>query len=160
MHTFNFLTLSSRLRYLIITIIFAAISNLAFCQAMVVYGKIVSDNSGLPVIGAIVLEQGSNNQTTSDLNGDFSFSVKSSNATIEVSCIGYDKQTIMLAGKGGLGTIELKETPITLSDVLVTSQVAVYEPSTVVTVIVASPSAFAVIKPEGETVATSVSSLE
>jgi len=125
MHTFNFLTLSSRLRYLIITIVFVAISNLAFCQAMVVYGKIVSDNSGLPVTGAIVLEQGSNNQTTSDLNGDFSFSVKSSNATIEVSCVGYDKQTFMLAGKGGLGTIELKETPITLSDVLVTSQVAV-----------------------------------
>ena len=125
MHTFYNLILSSRLRYLIITIIFAAFSNLGFCQAMVVYGKIVSDNSGLPVIGAIVHEQGSNNQTTSDLNGDFSFSVKSSNATIEVSCVGYDKQTFMLTGKGGLGTIELKETPITLSDVLVTSQVAI-----------------------------------
>lgn len=47
------------------------------------------DDEGKPVIAAAVLEQGTNNGTMTDLNGDFSIRVSSSKSVIAFSCIGY-----------------------------------------------------------------------
>ena len=104
--------------------IFTILPNLCYSQGLVVYGKVISDKSGLPVIGASIIEKSSNIGTVSDINGEFSLSINNSSSTIEVSCIGYEPQTCTVDGKGGLGTILLEEIPLTLSDVIITSQVA------------------------------------
>lgn len=52
---------------------------------------VVKDSSGQPVVGASIIEQGTNNGTITDINGQFSLPV-SSNAMLEVSCIGYSTQ--------------------------------------------------------------------
>ena len=46
-----------------------------------------------PVIGATVLEQGTTNGTSTGLDGDYTLTVSSANAVIEISCIGYATQT-------------------------------------------------------------------
>ena len=46
-----------------------------------------------PVIGATVLEQGTNNGTSTGLDGDYTLTVSSARAVIEISCIGYATQT-------------------------------------------------------------------
>lgn len=54
---------------------------------------VVTDASGAPVIGAGVIESGTNNGTVTDMNGRFS--IQSTNgATLEISCIGYKTLTV------------------------------------------------------------------
>lgn len=52
----------------------------------------VVDAAG-PVIGATVMEQGTTNGTSTGLDGDYVLSVSSSDAIVEISCIGYTTQT-------------------------------------------------------------------
>lgn len=52
---------------------------------------VVEDALG-PVIGATVLQQGTTNGTTTDLDGAFVLNVPNADAVIEISCIGYATQ--------------------------------------------------------------------
>jgi TonB-dependent starch-binding outer membrane protein SusC len=52
----------------------------------------VQDQIG-PVIGASVIEVGTMNGTTTDLDGNFVLKVSSAEAMVEVSCVGYTTQT-------------------------------------------------------------------
>lgn len=58
-----------------------------------VRGKIVSIN-GDPIIGATILESGTNNGTVSDIDGNFSLTVKSKESFLEISYIGYKEQRV------------------------------------------------------------------
>ena len=53
-----------------------------------VVSGVVTDESGVPVIGAGVVEAGTHNGTITNGAGRFSLPVKTSNATLEISCIG------------------------------------------------------------------------
>lgn len=52
-------------------------------------GKVV-DKSGQPVIGAMVIERGTNNGTGTDIDGNYELKVKSEDAVLDVSIIGYN----------------------------------------------------------------------
>lgn len=52
----------------------------------------VVDKEG-PVIGAAVVEQGTQNGTSTGIDGDYSLTVSSPDAPVEISCIGYVSQT-------------------------------------------------------------------
>ena len=54
---------------------------------------VVLDSAGEPVIGAFVVEQGTNNGTVTGADGDFVLSTRPG-ASVEVSCIGYVTQVI------------------------------------------------------------------
>ena len=62
----------------------------AFSQAYTVTG-VVTDALG-PVVGATVLETGTQNGTSTDLDGRFTLLVSGAQAQVEVSCIGYTPQ--------------------------------------------------------------------
>ena len=53
---------------------------------------VVEDQTG-PVIGATVMEQGTQNGTTTGLDGDFSLKVSGPDSPVEISCVGYVSQT-------------------------------------------------------------------
>lgn len=50
---------------------------------------VVTDESGIPIIGANITEKGTTNGTISDEKGNYTLSVKSINSTIVVSYLGY-----------------------------------------------------------------------
>jgi TonB-linked SusC/RagA family outer membrane protein len=77
----------------------------------------VKDQYGLPVIGANVVEKGTNNGIVTDLNGEFSLSVKQ-NATLVITSIGYLSQEIVV-GKSEKLTVILKEDVKSLEEVVV-----------------------------------------
>lgn len=52
-------------------------------------GGCVTDDSGLPVVGAAVFISGTNQGTMTDMDGNWSLSVPEKGVTIEVSCMGY-----------------------------------------------------------------------
>lgn len=58
----------------------------------------VSDELG-PVLGATVREKGTQNGTTTDMNGKFQLKVKNVNATLSISFVGYKSQNVNLAGR-------------------------------------------------------------
>ena len=60
----------------------------AYAQQHSVKGTVV-DQSGIPVIGMTVLEQGTQNGTTTDIDGNWQLKVSSGNANLEFSALGY-----------------------------------------------------------------------
>jgi len=67
-----------------------------FSQQKVVSGN-VTDENGLPLPGATIIEQGTTNDTTTDFDGNYSLEVSDS-ATLEVSYVGYSTQTSNVEG--------------------------------------------------------------
>ena len=65
-----------------------------FAQGGYVVKGVVVDAIG-PVIGATVIEQGTTNGASTGLDGDYTLTVSSANAVVEVSCIGYATQTFV-----------------------------------------------------------------
>lgn len=59
---------------------------------------VVMDEDNLPLPGASVLESGTTNGVVSDFDGNFAISVSDSNATLEVSYIGYETKQVPLNG--------------------------------------------------------------
>lgn len=77
----------------------------------------VVDPTGLPIIGANVIVQGTTIGTTTDVKGAFTLDVPPKGA-IQVSYLGYRTQTIALTGQTQY-IVTLHENPTTLQDVVV-----------------------------------------
>jgi TonB-linked SusC/RagA family outer membrane protein len=63
---------------------------------------IVTDAKGETIIGASVLEKGTTNGTITNFNGEFTLTLKSANATILVTYVGYLNEEVKPAGKTNL----------------------------------------------------------
>ena len=87
-------------------------------SVVTVQGTVV-DATGLPLIGASVVEQGTLNGTITDVDGKFSLSVKGG-AVLEVSSIGFKTVTV-IANAGAPLTITLVEDTELLNEVVVTA---------------------------------------
>ncbi len=72
-------------------------------QNVTVKGSI-KDASGEPIIGATVMQTGTNNGTVTDLDGNYQLSVPS-NATLTFTCIGYTDQVVAVAGKSAINVV-------------------------------------------------------
>lgn len=78
---------------------------------------IVTDESGLPIIGANVVEKGTRNGIITDIDGKFSLTLGQSDA-VEVSYIGYMTQNVSVKNKTNISVV-LKEDTQTLDEVVV-----------------------------------------
>ncbi len=58
---------------------------------------VVRDSAGEPIVGAFVVEQGTQNGTMTDADGAFAITTIEG-ATVEISCIGYETRTIVNNG--------------------------------------------------------------
>jgi hypothetical protein len=82
-----------------------------------ILGKVV-DEHGEPIIGASVLEKGTNNGTVTDIDGNFALAVNDAkNAEIQAAFIGYNTKTVA-ANKSSV--IKMDENQMALSEVVVT----------------------------------------
>ena len=72
----------------------------ALAQTITVKG-VVKDATGLSVIGASVLQQGTTNGTITDFDGNFTLEVPS-DAVLTISFVGYKSQDIPVAGQTSL----------------------------------------------------------
>lgn len=76
----------------------------------------VRDDVG-PIAGAAVIEQGTSNGTSTGLDGDYTLTVSSPDAMVEISCIGYVSQTYFASQLPSVVT--LKEDTELLNEVVV-----------------------------------------
>lgn len=78
----------------------------------------VKDPSGIPIIGANIIEQGTTNGTTTDFDGHFTLAVASSKSVLSFSYIGFIPQQIVAGNQAQLNII-LKEDAKGLEEVVV-----------------------------------------
>ena len=74
----------------------------------IITGKVV-DKSGQPVIGAMVIERGTNNGTGTDIDGNYELKVKSEDAVLDVSIIGYNSASATLTAGQSKADFVLEE---------------------------------------------------
>lgn len=79
---------------------------------------VVVDATGTPVLGATVVEQGTTNGTTTDLNGQWVLSVKDGNSVVHISFIGY-KDVELVASSKTLARVQMEEDLMSLDEVVV-----------------------------------------
>lgn len=79
----------------------------------------VVDEAGVPVIGAIVMDESSQNGVTTDLDGYYSISV-SANASLKVSCIGYEEFSFKPDGRLRIDIVLIEDNQL-LEEVVVTA---------------------------------------
>lgn len=91
---------------------------IALAQTKTVSGTVI-DQTGEPVIGANIVVAGTTEGTVTDLDGKFSLSNVKTGATLKVSFIGYETQSVTVGGGNSPLNITLKEDNTTLDDVVV-----------------------------------------
>ena len=99
------------------TFIIALVASAVTLSAQVVVKGVVSDNTGLGVIGASVMEKGTSNGAITDLDGNYEIKV-SQGATLIFSSIGYVTQEIVV-GENTTINVVLKEDSELLDEVVV-----------------------------------------
>ena len=103
-------------RFLLIATMVLASTVLAIAQTIQVKGTVIDKGFDEPVMGATVLELGTTNGTTTDLDGNFELSVKKG-ATLQISFVGYT--TVQVEAKEQM-TIEISEDAEMLEEFVVT----------------------------------------
>ncbi|PHS06692.1 MAG: ferric enterobactin receptor [Kordia sp.] len=111
--------------YLIIVIYLLLFSQFTFSQKQI--KGVVKDTSGVPIMGANIIEKGTTNGIITDFNGVFSIEVQE-NATLEISYIGYVSLEISVTDKTLL-QITLEE-GVTLDDIVIVGSRAVLRSNT------------------------------
>jgi TonB-dependent starch-binding outer membrane protein SusC len=89
----------------------------AMAQKITVTGKITGTSDGLELPGVSVVEQGTTNGVSTDIDGTYSISVDQA-ATLEFSYMGYTTQTVAVSGQTVID-IALSEEAETLTELVV-----------------------------------------
>ncbi|EKD32151.1 MAG: hypothetical protein ACD_77C00169G0006, partial [uncultured bacterium] len=84
---------------------------------------VVTDDKGEPIIGASVLIQGTRTGEAADLDGKFSMNIPGT-AVLEISAIGYEKQTIQVRNRTSL-KIVLREDAVLLEETVIVGEFGV-----------------------------------
>ena len=96
-----------------------------FAQLKVVVGTILDSESMMPLVGVAVLEDGTNNGCTTDIDGKFSMKTTKDVKCLVLSYIGYEKKKIEVIDKSNIGIITLDPKALKLNDITITAQLAV-----------------------------------
>ncbi len=78
----------------------------------------ITDGSGVPLLGASVIEKGTSNGVQTDFDAGFSITVSNNNSTLEISFIGFKTVEVPINGQSNL-SITLKEDTTGLDAVVV-----------------------------------------
>ena len=92
-------------------------SSIVFGQISIVKGTVV-DDSGMPMLGATIVVEGTENGVTTDFDGNYLINVKKENATLIFSYIGYETQKISIEDRTVINVI-MKEDLNALEEVQV-----------------------------------------
>ena len=105
------------MKKLILSVLMALCTTMVLAQSITVKGTVVGAEDGLPIIGAYVLEKGTQNGTSTDLDGNFVINVPKL-ATLVVSSVGYHTHEVPVQGRVSVNITLAPET-VNLDEVMV-----------------------------------------
>ncbi|WP_321480083.1 carboxypeptidase-like regulatory domain-containing protein [uncultured Bacteroides sp.] len=114
------------IHFLLVALLLACSAATAFAQ-VAVKGQVVDAENGDPMIGAAVTVVGSTQGVVTDVDGNFALSV-APNATLSIKYLGYKelkKKITQNKAQVDLGVIKIEVDAVALSDVTITSSIAV-----------------------------------
>ena len=89
--------ISQKTRYLLTWLLAVTFSLTAYAQDITVTGTVL-DETGEPMVGATVMQKGSGNGVSTDIDGNYSIKVPSK-STLTFSYIGYDPKSEAVNGR-------------------------------------------------------------
>ncbi|WP_114752210.1 SusC/RagA family TonB-linked outer membrane protein [Pleomorphovibrio marinus] len=106
--------------YLLVSVLWLFFLGTAWSQETEVSGTVTSQDDGGPLPGVSVIVQGTTTGTITDLDGKYSLSVPSGDASLEYSYIGFKSQTVQVRSRS---TVNVAMVPdiAQLSEVVVTA---------------------------------------
>ena len=84
---------------------------------------VVVDKSGMPILGATVVEKGTTNGVSTGIDGDYAIRAAGPESVIEVSYVGY-KTVSLVASSSLLAHLTLEEDAMGIDDVVVMGETA------------------------------------
>lgn len=93
------------------------LANKANAQSTITITGKITDNSGLPIPGANIIEKGTKNSSSTDFDGKYAIKVSSSNTSLIVSYVGHETKTIKVTGS--VINISLQPEEQTLKEIVV-----------------------------------------
>ncbi len=105
-------------RHIFLTALLLLATSFAAIAQRTISGK-VADSTGEGIPGAGVVVRGTTNGTVTDLDGNWSLSVKDGAVVLEVSCLGYTSATINVAPGQAKADIVLEEDNLMLQETVV-----------------------------------------
>lgn len=93
---------------------------MARAQQFEVTGKVLTVDTNTPLTGVNVIEVGTQNGTSSNINGNFTLTVSSPDASLRFTYIGFEPQTVAINGENKL-TVYMSEAIGELSEMVVTA---------------------------------------
>lgn len=104
---------------LLMSVTLLSVSQIA-AQSRRVTGKVFENNESTPMLGCTVIEKGTTNGTTTDLDGSFAITVKGEDAVLIFSSLGFDTQEVAVGTRTSIN-VTLAESSTQIGDVVVTA---------------------------------------
>src|SRR5690606_34037669 len=89
-----------------------------YMSAQTIISGTVTDHSNVPLPGVTVMEEGTNNGTVTDFDGQYSLTLNSDNTTLMFSYIGFSTQSINVSGQSTIN-VSMEENQQILDEVVV-----------------------------------------
>ena len=105
------------MKKLILSVLMALCTTMLLAQTVTVKGTVIGSEDGLPIIGAYVVEQGTQNVASTDIDGNYVITVPKL-ATLVVTSVGYHERVIPVQGRQIINVSLAPET-INLDEVMV-----------------------------------------
>lgn len=105
-------------KYTIITVLFLCLSNILWAQNRIITGTVWDVTEGLELIGATVMETGTNNGVVTDVDGKFKLTLTKKGTSLTVSYVGYETKIVQL-NTANQYKIELSSNSQTIDEVVV-----------------------------------------
>ncbi len=96
------------------------LSNQSRAQKGTTVSGVVKDETGFPLPGVNIVEKGTRNFSTTDMDGKFKVKLVNNDAVLELSYIGFEKQSVSVAGKSVIN-VTLKSNAQALDEVKIVS---------------------------------------
>nr|WP_303110442.1 TonB-dependent receptor [uncultured Prevotella sp.] len=110
--------MSGKFKNLRFALVAATLTMSANSFAQTVIKGNVTDNTGEPIIGASVIEQGTNTGGVTDLDGNFTITLTGNSKKLKISYVGMKPQLVNVAGKSTIN-VKLEDDSNSLNDVVV-----------------------------------------
>ena len=85
-------------KFFVFILAFLVAASAAFAQTVTVTGRVTDAQTGEPVSFVTVIQQGTSNAVSADVDGHYSINVPS-DATLRFSIVGYEEMTVAVAGR-------------------------------------------------------------
>lgn len=111
----------------LVILLFLLLVSTGLYGQIAISGKLLDGETNEPLIGAAVIIDGTNQGTTSDVDGNFSFSVSQSSGILKFTYVGYHDLLLKFDAdkKPNLGVVEMMPSAIGLSEVSVIASLGI-----------------------------------